>query len=282
MRTIFRLVCVLVIFSLCASAAQAAFVGDLINYAGYENTVSTTALGGLYKKVSGSWVQDDHTLPNNLTTDHAIVAVLKATKVYNWPIHPGVTDDAYTGEFTAYLALKVVNVTGNQIIFGAGTSSGWDPFGKLGANEVLGIWLEGTKDFSVNAPIAGSGNRAVDVSWASDGSLFATFGFGPEPLEDKAVGYVSGVLLSVDAKLEVLQNPMNLNWLTVSNYLGPNHLVINSLFFHTYPPPGAAWRFGAGDQMRFRVTPEPGSLAVLAGLGLAGAVGLGLRRRRSG
>jgi hypothetical protein len=263
---------------LFGAAAQAAYVGNLIDFTGGLNTVYATGLAAAYD--SNKNQKDNYTWAD-LGEGDIVVAILKATKVVSPITGPGgVTDDYYTGELTKYLALKVVGKSNNVYTFGAGNTSGWDPFGKLEAGEVLGIWLETSKDFQVNAPIQGSGDRGTDVSWATDTMLFATF----------RIGDVKGVSLEVFPGLHTLQlnggftvqrNPLNLQWLGVPLGSQTFDLVLTGLTFNAVGDnAGSAWDSYGNDAERFRVTPEPGTITALLAMGGAAALGLALRRRK--
>ena len=260
---------------LFGAAAQAAYVGNLIDFTGGLNTVYATGLAAAYdsnknQKTSYTWA--------TLGVGDIVVAILKATKVVSPITGPGgVTDDYYTGELTKYLALKVVGKSNNVYTFGAGDTNYWDPFGVLKAGEVLGIWLETSKDFQVNAPIQGSGDRGTDVSWATDGMLFATFGIG------EVEGSFAGALpkLIVDGGFTVEQNPLNLQWLGVPLGSQTFDLVLTGLTFNAVGEnAGSAWDSYGNDAERFRVTPEPGTITALLAMGGAAGLGLALRRRK--
>ncbi|MCS7338974.1 MAG: PEP-CTERM sorting domain-containing protein, partial [Verrucomicrobiae bacterium] len=196
-------------------------------------------------------------------------------------------DHSYAGEFTGYLALRVKEVKGAPdfyYVFDVGTVNGWDPFGKLQANEALAIYLEPTKDFNVNAPITGSGIRLTDVAWATDGSLFATFGFGSVGPSEEVRGFYSAVNLTILGHLEVLQNPGAWQWLGVVSLPAvgsvTNDLALDNLTFTRPAPSSAAWDSKTDDGLRFRLVPEPATLASLFGLGAAGGLGWIFRRRK--
>jgi len=262
---------------LFGAAAQAAYVGNLIDFTGGLNTVYATGLAAAYD--SNKNQKTDYTWAT-LGVGDIVVAILKATKVVS-PItgSGGVTDNNYTGELTKYLALQVQSKEGNVYTFGAGNTSGWDPFGKLQAGEVLGIWLEGAKDFTVGHPIFGNKNnsRQDEADMATDGPLFATFGLDSQAF----IGYFSPASLTLSGGLVVKQNPLGLYWLGVPNPEGGTaHLAIENLNLGGKASLNTDWDFFANDAETFRVTPEPGTMTALLAMGGAAALGLALRRRK--
>jgi len=262
---------------LFGAAAQAAYVGHLIDFTGGLNTVYATGLAAAYDSSGdrrSGYTWDD------LNEGDIVVAILKATKVVS-PItgSDGVTDNNYSGELTKYLALQVHTKGSNFYTFRAGNTDYWDPFGKLKAGEVLGIWLEGEKDFTVGHPIFGikDGNRGNEVGMATDGSLFATFGLDSQAFR----GYFTDFSLTLRGGLVVKQNPLDLYWLGVPNPLGGTaHLAIHNLFLATAATSNTDWDFFATDAEEFRVTPEPGTMTALLAMGGAAGLGLALRRRK--
>jgi hypothetical protein len=259
-----------------ALSAQAAFVGDLIDYQGGLNKVFTSGLAGVYdeyKKQKSGYQWD------GLNVNDIVVVVLKATKVVSSKAPGGVADPLYEGELTKYLALQIASKGSNYYTFKAGTSDGWDPFGKLKNGEVMGIWLEGQKDFTTGSPIFGikDGNRGNEADMATDGSLFATFGLDSQAFR----GYFSEFSLTLRGGLDVNENPLGLYWLGVPNPLGGTaDLAIHNLFLATDATSNTDWDFFASDAEEFRVTPEPGTMTALLAMGGAAGLGLALRRRK--
>jgi hypothetical protein len=259
-----------------ALSAQAAFVGDLIDYQGGLNTVYTTGLAGVYDenkqaKSNYKW--------NSLVVGDIVVAVLKATKVDSAKAPGGVVDSSYEGELTKYLALQIASVGSGYYTFTAGTSDGWDPFGELKNGEVMAIWLEGEKDFTVGHPIYGNknGSRQDEVDRATDGSLFATFGLDGQDFK----GYFTPNSLTLWGGLVVKKNPLNLYWLGVPNPEGGTaDLAIENLNLGGNATPNTDWDAFANDSETFRVTPEPGTMTALLAMGGAAGLGLALRRRK--
>ena len=260
-----------------ALSAQAAFVGDLIDYQGGLNKVFTTGLAGVYDKYKQ---QKSGYQWNGLNEGDIVVVVLKATKVVSSKAPGGVEDPLYDGELTKYLALQIGSVEPDgYYTFKAGTSDGWDPFGKLKNGEVMGIWLEGQKDFTIGYPIFGNkdNDRQDEVEMATDGLLFATFGLDSQAFK----GYFTPVSLSLTGGLVVKQNPLNLYWLGVPNPLGGTaHLAIENLNLGGKASSDTDWDAFANDSETFRVIPEPGTVTALLAMGGAAGLGLALRRRK--
>jgi hypothetical protein len=260
-----------------ALSAQAAFVGHLIDYQGGLNTVYATGLAGVYdenkqKKSGYQW--------NGLNVNDIVVVVLKATKVDSAKAPGGIVDSSYEGELTKYLALQIASVGSGYYTFKAGISDGWDPFGKLKKGEVMAIWLDGEKDFTVGHPIYGNKNnsRQDEVDWATDGLPFATFGLDGQDFR----GYFSSPFsLTLWGGLVVKQNPLGLYWLGVPNPLGGTaDLAIHNLSLGDDATSNTDWDAFASDAERFRVTPEPGTITALLAMGGAAGLGLALRRRK--
>jgi hypothetical protein len=268
-----------------AAPAQATYVGSLIDFTGGLNTVYATALAAAYNadkspKEGYTW--------GTLQLGDIVVVILKATKIAS-PLTPvaGIPDSSYTGELTKYLAVQIAQIDGNMYKFQAGGTDSWDPFGKLKTGEVLGIWLETTKDFTVGHPISGSGSRSDDVGYATDGDLLATFGIAE--LGDfvgvyGSFGIPPQIVLSLGGGLKVMQNPLGLHWLGESVVPGgPKFdLALTSLSFGPVgeKPAGSVWDAFGADSEKFRVIPEPGTMTALLAMGGAAALGLALRRRK--
>ena len=260
--------------------AHGAYVGSLIDYRGGSNTLYATGLAAVYdseKKPKLNYEWDD------LNVGDIVVVILKATKIESdLAPAPGITDDVYTGEWTKYLALQIQSKetygTGfGKYTFTGGSSPGWDPFEKLMAGEVMGIWLDEQKDFAVNAPIYGTknGSRWDEVDGATDGALFATFGLGAVD------GYYTPFTLTLLGGVTVVRNPLNLQWVKVSNPLGgTTDLAIAGLVLSGKAVNESDWDYFASNSERFRVTPEPGTVTALLAMGGAAGLGLALRRKK--
>lgn len=268
MRTIFRLVCVLLIFGLFTSVAQAAFVGDLIYYDGVTvNVVKGYGRAGFFYKAGDNWYQrtNEDDFPD-VSVGDILLAVYLAQKVNG--------HRSFTGEWTKILALQVASINVNTYYFSPVPSTVGIPAGYLDLtkDEVLRVNLDlpgNLRPFADEYP--GLDTYVQDASQASDGSLWASF----KLWLGMATGQYSGNTMGLTLSLTAVSAPGK-------TFVGTPNFVMTLRLGPLYGSNDPDWELQVTDEQRFRVTPEPGSLAVLAGLGLAGVVGLGLRRRRSG
>ena len=223
-----------------------------------------------------------------------VYQLLKATEIY-WEV-PGSglvlkwQDSVGDGEITAYAVAKVTDVveSGNkrEYTFGPVTTSS-DYTDQLGytwkAEEVVAIYFDTNENFGVNYS-----TRQQDRESATDGILFATFGFGA------AVDFNRGGATGINTELT---STLNLNTGTISSSGVLNVKSVGSSFVDVvFLPIGqysatfensvqsggnSKWPLSSNDPFRIRPTPEPGTLSALLGIVAAGAIGF-LRRRRIG
>ncbi|MGB9689930.1 PEP-CTERM sorting domain-containing protein, partial [Thermogutta sp.] len=191
---------------------------------------------------------------------------------------------------TAYAVAKITGFSGNTYTFG--------PFGpgadQLGytwlADEVVAVYFDTNKNYTAN-----SGSRTTDRQSATDGTLFATFGFGDAVDKDRggATGtpFLKSTVMPDSPLLVITSGGLNVKavgsaystivfrpiGLPLQNYSS----TLNSTIV-VADPPNANWPLKSEDPFRIRPTPEPTSVIGLLGLGLgAGALGAIRRRKRA-
>ncbi len=254
--------------------ANATYVGGLLNYDGSENTVGAYGYGGFYEWSSqGYQPKSVQNLGTQLSVGDILVGVFNAHTVNN--------QTQFSGELTKYLVLEVKEISGNNIVKFGGRSSGRpDPFGVLAADEVLRVYLDSTKNFTI------LGSRSASVASATDGTLFASFKLG-----DSGTAAALQVYTPIAGGLGAAVNVSDTggwNWLKVTTTKVPgmgqlesNLVIEDALLSFATPTAGGVWSLSLSDKESFRLTPEPGTMAGLIGLGLSGLVGFAFRRKRA-
>ncbi len=250
--------------------ANATYVGGLLNYDGSENTVGAYGYGGFYEWSSqGYQPKSVQILGTQLSVGDILVGVYNA--------HTVNIQTQFSGELTKYLVLEVKEISGNIVKFGGRTSGRPDPFGVLAADEVLRVYLDSTKNFTI------LGSRSASVASATDGTLFASFKLGDSGTAAALQVYSAGFgVLGAAVNVSITGG---WNWLTVTTNKVPgmgqleSNLVIEDAYL-TLATAGV-WSLSLNDKERFRLTPEPGTMAGLIGLGLSGLVGFAFRRKRA-
>lgn len=269
-----------VVFAVNAQAAL--YPWDAIDWTGTNVTkIKFTNYEVLWDRDTESYKQEP------LEVNDVVIQILKATSII-WETAEGdVTkwSDMNDGELTAYSVAVVTDITDGVATYGplTDTASANDPLEvSWDANEVVRIYLDSNQNFSAN-----SGDRSTDVGTATDGTLLASFGFGDAV--DAGLGGATGtpfltsntdIPVSVSGALNVKDSgsfrpdlvfrpvsPLENNSATITSTITANSTNSN-------------WPLRSEDPFRFRVVPEPSSLAGLAGLALVGLGGVCLRRRR--
>ncbi len=207
---------------------------------------------------------------------------------------------AGVGEITAYAAQELTSFTidglGNvNVAFGAAAT---DPFGILtSAGLITKVFLDDTTNDGTLFSSDGGGAVGLaaqltnDVGNATDGALFAEFGIGLA-----ADGGVAGDNTSltssgaVDSQLALgglnvfHADPSlttGLTFMGVDNTANAGLNPVSISLRANITLGGTPWTFTSEDPWKFRLNPEPGSLAALAGMAVVGLAGRLIRRRRS-
>ena len=265
--------CAVLFFALQQAQVHAGFLWDALNWDGTDNVLKVgggdvkAIYGGIYRWTGGNWHEETRKL-DELTEDHAVVAIFKATALN------GVSDESGDGEITGYLALKVAQVTHTGYKFTAPASPGWDPFGKLAANEALQVWFDTAENFTY----ADADGRGDDVHSAVWGNLFGGFGFvGTSAVE----AWATETSLTIYGGLNLTQNPGGFPFVKRQSPLPPHPWVDLSIHaFGLGTTPQGNWTLSGNDELKFRLTPEPGTVTALLAMGGAAGLGLALRRRK--
>jgi hypothetical protein len=266
---------------LVTGTAQGAYVWDLLKYDGTVNVLNMRGWGAVYKWTGSSWQDEGDIALNALTIDHLLVMVMRAFKVN------GLDVSGYSGEITAYMALRIAQVVPGKYVLGPHLRPEKDPFEKLTSHQVLALYFDTTKDF-------GQGNNRQDsVDRATSGVLKAIWGYrvptDPEVYVDGNIGAIGGTTyINFLGGLEWLVNNFGYSFLPVDNpaLLGTQTVSVN--FYEVQlvnpqeplEPPGPYWIFNLQDEFTFRLVPEPGTMTALLAMGGAAALGLALRRRK--
>jgi hypothetical protein len=265
---------------LVTGTAQGAYVWDLLKYDGTVNVLNMRGWGAVYKWTGSSWQEEGDIALNALTTDHLLVMVMRAFKVN------GLDVSGYSGEITAYLALRIAQVVPGKYVLGPHGESN-DPFNKLTSHQVLALYFDTNQDF------AQGGDRDDSVTRATSGNLKAIWGYrvptDPEVYVDGNRGALGDTTyINFLGGLEWLVNNFGYSFLPVDNpaLLGTETVSVN--FYEvqlvnpegTPSPPGPNWIFRLQDEFTFRLVPEPGTVTALLAMGGAAGLGLALRRRK--
>ena len=249
--------------------------------------------------------QFDPVAPGSVAVGDFAVQILQASSIA-WETSPEQTKWSYVAngpEMTAYAVQEVLtNVATGSLDSDRTTSlfeqtykvARLDPFGIVNVtnNEISHIYFDETPGIVFTS----AGTLQQGVNSATDGTLFAAFGFGAAV--DAGRGGAPGanaalkseelelppVLLDVSLKggLNIRTNIPFLTFLPVLNkasYLPVSTSIESGIavnpHFATEP-----WPLKSEDPWRFRVTPEPASTVALLGLGLMGLFGVAYRRWR--
>ncbi|GEM_PF-1845731 len=260
--------------------AQAAFVSEHLLLDGRINNVRFKCVAGVWR---GGVFQENLGL-NAMAVGDILAGVIKATRVNMVP------ESSFEGEMTGYFAMRVTTaITDWGVkVYEFGAAGSHDPFGRLSGEESLRVYLDITKDFSPSEPPLG-GSRDDDVVAATDGQLFASFGFGyaidrsfggaPDP------GYLQGLAfnaqsLSLKGGLSLKALGPGFEWLIFPGVSsGPWESVYSALYSERLVRGGnalAPWAYGtpggdANNVLVFRAIPEPNS-AILGVLGVTSAL----------
>ncbi len=288
----------LIIFSLIfldgSGQVQAVYLQDLIRYDGSVNSVVFQVRAGVWGWDSnqGKYVLISSPLFSHRLPQEIFLAVFNAVSVN------GVTD--FEGELTGYLG---IHLKSGQSLWGQGWRGflqriastysfdgigGRDPFEKLFGDVALSIFVDRYKDFPT-----GSSPLEQYVEAATNGEPFASFGFGPAI--DRALGGAPGEaisearwtihepnLLRLSAGLNLAAVRPSLEFYPFPGLPNPVNGEINSarLQITFLPAEGGSWPWQGAALLEFRIVPEPGSLALLAGLGASGIAGFFWRQGR--
>jgi len=287
----------LIVFSLVflhgSGQAQALFVQDLLRYDGSVNSVVFQLRAGVWgwDNNQGKYVLIPSPLFSHRLPHEVFVAVFNAVSVN------GVTD--FEGELTGYFG---IHLKSGQIDW----AQGWlgflqrvratylfngirdaDPFEKLSGDVAFSIFIDREKDFPSGTPLE------EYVEAATNGELFASFGFGLAI--DRALGGAPGEaiseaswtihepnLLRLSAGLNLAAVRPSLEFYPFPGLPNPINGEINSarLQITFLPAEGGSWPWQGAGLLEFRIVPEPGSLALLAGLGASGIAGFFWRQGR--
>jgi len=264
---------------LVTGTAQGGYVWNLLKYDGTVNVLNMRGWGAVYRWYENTWQDADDIALNDLSTDQLLVMVMRAFKVN------GLDVSGYSGEITAYMALRIAQVVPGKYVFGPpGTT---DPFGKLGPQQVLAFYFDTNQDFDQGD------DRQDSVTRATSGNLKAIWGYpGPTDPEVYVEGNKGSLLgntyINFLGGLEWLVNNFGYSFLPVDNpaLLGTQTVSVNFYGVQllnpegTPSPPGPNWIFTLEDEFTFRFVPEPGTMTALLAMGGAAALGLALRRRK--
>lgn len=227
-------------------------------------------------------------------------------QVYRATIINGDTNAFDTYELTAYSALKIKTRTGTGTSGDAyvfeytylGDTSGSlaalsDPFADTGLTgfEAVRWFLDPQKNLT-DAQVT-SGTRQDTVDKTTDGTFFASFGFGAAA-DGAASGtpYVTSVSSVIDPTvsdyytwLNVLALGSDFSGITFPGVYKSNSTSMYATGNVAVPVPGdpgygGPWMLYSTDPTNFRMTPEPSALIGLIGLVCVSAFGLACRRRR--
>jgi hypothetical protein len=195
------------------------------------------------------------------------------------------------GELTAYAVAKITGFDSatNTYTFGP-FGSGTDALNySWGPNEVVALFFDTNKNYTAN-----SGSRLTDRQRATDGTLFATFGFGPaiDAGQGGATGtpFLQSQVLSASPLSVFTSGGLNVKSLGAAfativflpvDLPGYNFSATLQSNIQVASPANSNWPLKSEDPFRIRPTPEPGTLSALLGIVAAGGLGF-LRRRRIG
>lgn len=279
---------------LFASVCEAAYVRDLFRFDGSVNRVEVQLWAGVWRwpPVSGYLFPATDTDFSRRLTNEILVGVFRARSVNG--------EENFSGEFTGYFAVQIssarfsfeslpgsrspMKTAATYSLAGVGV---YDPFQIVTDS----ISLVTFTDPHPNFPPLG-GDFGHFVSAATDGELFARFGFGWAV--DRELGgaadpgvlsaswnYQQPKLLHFAGGLNLLEIAPEFQELVFPGVANPLTGGVNSLALHFLLEPAnpGPWPWKGTGIIEFRVIPEPHTVAVLVSLVLAGAGGRILRRK---
>ncbi|MCS7236761.1 MAG: hypothetical protein NZ899_00645 [Thermoguttaceae bacterium] len=264
--------------------AEAAYVRDLIRLDGSINTIAVELRAGVWRVgVGGALEPAGDTAFSRRVTNEVVIGIFRATAVN------GVSD--FQGELTGYFGFwidsasysftaQVGRILGTKIAadYPLGALRRSDPFGILGGLAAIAVFFDPIPD------LTGPGTSIpVDVSAATDGQIFASFGF--QPAADRDLGGATGPAgaaawwrLAAGDRLETWGG-LNLtaagpeyDKLVFPGVSNPLTGQLNSLGFRFgfVPATGGPWPWGGAGTLELRVVPEPPTGGLLACLILSG------------
>ncbi|MDW8079292.1 MAG: PEP-CTERM sorting domain-containing protein [Thermoguttaceae bacterium] len=265
-----------------SAIAQATFIGNLINYDGVTwNRVVGVGRAGFFDP--STWTQRSDL--GAAVVGDLFLAVFYAEEIYWGSTLKGRISGSpplFSGEWTKVLAMKLTGRSpagGNKENW---TFSAWDsslpaiegqtPNINTALNEVLRVWLDDTRDLYTL-----ENDLGPDIRDAQDGVLWASFKLNTLSAEYDYVS-VGGIIfqwLVVSMGLDAVSAP-GLDFPDTPDF---------SMSFRVTDLSGSDWKLqiGAGtfpDVQKFRVTPEPATLASLFGIGAVGGLGWIFRRQK--
>ncbi len=281
---------------LTAVPARAIYVRDLLRFDGSLNRVEFDVRAGVWR-----WAPTGETLIPGTDTNFSrrsrgefVVGVFRANSVN------GVS--GFTGEFTGYFAVQILNVhfvfalsglgpfaTKVNADYLLGAAGNYDPFEVL-AGDVGLVWYF---DPQPNFP-SSDGDFGQYVAAATDGDFFGSFRFGfaadkdagGAPSLGAAASYWSILQpskLELAGGLNVAELAPGLEYLVFTGVPSPLGGAVNSLSVRVTFEPGnpGPWPWKGTGVVEFRAVPEPHSLAVVGGLLLAAGLMRTCRSRKT-
>ena len=273
-------------FCSAAQALAAIYPWDAIDWTGqYVTKIKFTNNEVVWSAVDNSFKPANYTPQVGDVVYQIFTATTIAWETGSGDIVKWTSSDA--GELTAYAVAKITGVSSGVYTFGP-FGAGTDQLGYTWAtDEVVALFFDTNKNYTAN-----SGNRTTDRQRATDGTLFATFGFGAAadagqggatgtPLLQSQVLTTSPLLVFTSGGLNVKALGAAFSTVIFRPVDLPDHDYSATLQsnIQVASPTNDNWPLKSEDPFRIRPTPEPGALSALLGIAAAGAIGF-LRRRR--